>query len=244
VHDVLLDLAVVTPAKMNEGFDELRARLRPFIEDEDLVRLALTHRSYCAENAGSLSNERLEFLGDSVLGIVVTEELYRNFPELREGDLARIRADVVSAVALAPLARELGIGEALFLGNGEDNSGGREKPSLLADALEAVMGAIFISSGIDRATTFVRELTSSTIAQVSARSVYGDAKNRLQELAAKRHVPSPVYRVHEIGPDHQKRFVAEVSFDGEHGRGEGHSKKEAERQAAFAVLEALDEPGA
>lgn len=235
---------MATATNESEGFKELLARLRPFIDDDDLVRLALTHRSYCAENEGSQSNERLEFLGDSVLGIVVTDELYRNFPELREGDLARIRADVVSAVALAPLARGLGIGAALFLGNGEDHSGGREKPSLLADALEAVMGAIFISSGIDRATNFVRELTSSTIEQVSARSVYGDAKNRLQELAAKRHITGPSYLVREIGPDHQKCFVAEVSFDGKTGQGEGHSKKEAERQAAFAVLESLDEPGA
>ena len=227
-----------------DGFGALVVRLSPFIEDEQLIRLALTHRSYCAENPGTHSNERLEFLGDSVLGVVVTEELYRRFPDLREGDLARIRADVVSAAALAPLASGLGIGEALFLGNGEDHSGGRAKPSLLADALEAVMGAIFLSSGIERATSFVREITASTIAQVSSRSVYGDAKNRLQELAARRHLPAPTYRVEELGPDHQKRFVAKVRFENKEGSGEGHSKKEAERQAAFALLESLDEPGA
>jgi ribonuclease-3 len=226
------------------GPTDLASRLAPFIGDVELLELALTHRSYCAEHEGSASNERLEFLGDAVLGLVVTEELYRNFPELPEGDLARIRADVVSSVALAPVARALGLGEGLRLGRGEDLSGGREKSSLLADALEAVMGAVFLASGMERARIFVTGLTSETIARVSARSVYGDAKNRLQELAARRSVANPVYLLREIGPDHEKRFVAEIEFDGVTGVGEGHSKKEAERQAAFAVLEALDEPGA
>ncbi len=228
----------------SEGFGALCDRLERYIGDRALLRLALVHRSYCAEHAGSHSNERLEFLGDSVLGYVVTDELYRSFPDLSEGDLARIRADVVSSVALAPIARELGIGEALLLGRGEERSGGREKPSLLADALEAVMGAVLLASGIERATTFVLELTAPTIAEVSRRSAYGDAKNRLQELAAKQQVESVAYRVTEVGPDHQKRFVAEVTFAGITGRGEGHSKKDAERQAALAVLELLDYPGA
>ena len=228
----------------SDGFNALCERLDRYIADRSLLRLALVHRSYCAEHAGTHSNERLEFLGDSVLGFVVTDELYRSFPGLREGDLARIRADVVSAVALAPIARELGIGEALLLGRGEENSGGREKPSLLADALEAVMGAVFLASGIERVTTFVQGLTAPTIAEVSKRSAYGDAKNRLQELVAKQQVESVVYHVTEIGPDHQKRFVAEVTFAGFTGRGEGHSKKEAERRAALVVLEALDHSGA
>jgi len=226
------------------GFQTLCVRLERYIEDRSLLRLALVHRSYCAEHAGQHSNERLEFLGDSVLGFVVTDELYRSFPDLREGDLARIRADVVSAVALAPLASSLGVGEALLLGRGEEHSGGREKPSLLADALEAIMGAILLASGTERAAAFVRELTQAKIAEVSRRSVYGDAKNRLQELAAKRHIESVSYTVAEIGPDHQRRFVAEVTFAGVVGRGEGHSKKEAERQAAIFVLEALEHFGA
>ncbi|HUY05719.1 MAG TPA: ribonuclease III domain-containing protein, partial [Acidimicrobiales bacterium] len=151
----------------SDGFLALSARLDRYIEDRSLLRLALVHRSYCAEHVGTQSNERLEFLGDSVLGFVVTDELYRSFPNLSEGDLARIRADVVSSAALAPLARALGIGEALLLGRGEEQSGGREKPSLLADALEAIMGAIFLASGIERVTTFVQELTAETIAEVS-----------------------------------------------------------------------------
>ncbi len=226
------------------GFAALCERLDPYIADRSLLRLALVHRSYCAEHAGTHSNERLEFLGDSVLGFVVTEELDRSFPGLAEGDLARIRADVVSAAALAPLAGALGIGPALLLGRGEENSGGREKPSLLTDALEAVIGAVFLASGIARATTFVLELTATTIGEVSARSAYGDAKNRLQELAVKHQSEPVVYHVTEIGPDHQKRFVAEVTFAGITGRGEGHSKKEAERRSALAVLEALDRSGA
>ena len=228
----------------SEGFIALCRRLGAFIEDRSLLRLALVHRSYCAEHAGTDSNERLEFLGDAVLGLVVTDELYRSFPRLSEGDLARVRADVVSAVALAPLARELDIGAALLLGRGEEHSGGRDKPSLLADALEAIMGAIFLASGIERATTFVRQITAATIAEVTKRSAYGDPKNRLQELAARQHVDSVVYVLTEIGPDHQKRFVAEVDFAGVIGRGEGNSKKEAERQAALGVLELLDRSGA
>lgn len=223
------------------GFHDLAERLSRFISDERELEIALTHRSFCAEHEGSESNERLEFLGDAVLGLVVTEELYRSFPALKEGDLARIRADVVSAAALAPIAQQLGIGEALFLGRGEDHSGGRAKPSLLADALEAVMGAVFLASGVERATAFVRDLVAPTIAEVSARSVYGDAKNRLQELAARRHLEIPVYRVSEVGPDHQKRFVAEIDIDGIHARGEGHSKKAAERQAASSALAELGE---
>lgn len=228
----------------DDGFGRLRARLSPFLDDEQLIITALTHRSYCAEHEGARSNERLEFLGDSVLGLVVTDEIYARFPEFSEGDLARIRADVVSTVALAPIARDLGVGAALLLGRGEESSGGREKPSLLADALEAIIGAIFLSSGIEKATQFVRGLTRETIAEVSARSAYGDAKNRLQELAARHRVDNPVYLVTELGPDHERRYVARVQFGGVDGRGEGHSKKEAERKAAEIVLEALGEADA
>jgi ribonuclease-3 len=226
------------------GFDLLVARVVPFISDVNFLRLAMTHRSYCAENPGASSNERLEFLGDSVLGLVVTDELYRRFPDLPEGDLARIRSDVVSSVALAPLAREFGLGEALFLGKGEDNSGGRLKLSLLADALEALIGAIYLSSGTEVATEFVREITAALVDEVSQRSTYGDAKNRLQELGVKRGLSRLDYLVKELGPDHKKRFVATVTFESLEGRGEGHSKKEAERQAALAVLALLIEPSA
>ncbi len=226
------------------GFDLLVARVAPFITDVEFLTLAMTHRSFCAENPGRGSNERLEFLGDSVLGLVVTDELYRRFPELPEGDLARIRSDVVSSVALAPLAREIGLGEALFLGKGEDNSGGRLKPSLLADALEALIGAIYLSSGTEVATEFVRTITAGSVEEVSQRSAYGDAKNRLQELGVKRGLPRLDYLVKELGPDHKKRFVATVTFESLEGRGEGQSKKEAERQAALAVLALLTDPSA
>jgi ribonuclease-3 len=220
-------------------------RLLSFIDDDELLTLALTHRSYCAEHLGSSSNERLEFLGDSVLSLVVTNGLYATFPDLPEGDLTRIRADVVSSVALAPLARELGIGDALRLGRGEDNSGGRTKPSLLSDALEAVMGAVYLASGIEVVTKFIHDLTATTIAEVSQRSAYGDAKNRLQELAVKMGLDLPIYEISQHGPDHQQHFVASVEFAGAQGRGEGNSKKEAERQAAMEILAGFSSaPGA
>ncbi|HXZ82136.1 MAG TPA: ribonuclease III domain-containing protein, partial [Acidimicrobiales bacterium] len=134
---------------------ELGVRLGPGVVDAELLRLALCHRSYCAEVAGQESNERLEFLGDAVLGLVVTADLYRRRPELPEGDLARIRAAVVSTEALAPVGASLGLGAALLLGRGEDASGGREKPSILADALEAVIGAVYLSGGMEQASAFV-----------------------------------------------------------------------------------------
>lgn len=201
-----------------------------------LVHLALCHRSYCAEAPGEESNERLEFLGDSVLGVVVTEHLYRARPELREGDLARIKAAVVSSEALAPVAERLGVGEALLLGRGEEHSGGRHKPSLLADALEALIGAVYLSGGIDEATPFVLGLLAETIAAEAARAVLGDAKNTLQELAARLGAPAPRYRIDERGPDHAKWFSASVEAGPLSGRGEGRSKKQAERLAAEDAL--------
>lgn len=226
------------------GFTQLADRLRPYLDDDRLLTQALTHRSYCAEHDGSLSNERLEFLGDAVLGLVITSELYRRLPDLPEGDLARIRAEVVSSVALAPLAHELGIGDALLLGRGEEHSGGRMKPSLLADTLEAVFGAIYLASGVELTSSFVLGITEGTLVRESSRTTFGDAKNRLQELAARRGVANPVYEITEQGPDHKKHFVASVEVAGTTGSGEGNSKKEAERQAAGAVIAALEDQGA
>ncbi len=222
------------------GLELLAARLAPFLLDRELLTLALTHRSYCAENTGAKSNERLEFLGDAVLALTVTQLIYREHPALPEGDLARIRANVISEVALAPLAREMGIGAALRLGRGENNSGGREKPSLLADALEAVMGAIYIGSGIERAGEFITELTRATLDEVTARESFSDAKNRLQELAGKIGVEWPEYQTAQHGPVHRPHFESVVHFAGIVGRGDGGSKKEAERNAALAVLEAFN----
>ena len=204
--------------------------------DSGLIRLAVVHRSFCAESPGEEPNERLEFLGDAVLGLVVTTHLFRAFPELREGDLARIKAAVVSSATLSVVAREIGLGEALLLGRGEENSGGREKASLLADCLEAVIGAVYLSSGLDAAESFVLEHLGESMEEEATRSVLGDPKNVLQELAAQLGLDAPAYRLSDHGPEHAKVFTALVELGTIHGRGEGRSKKEAERHAAMAAL--------
>lgn len=189
------------------------------------------------------SNERLELLGDAVLGLVVTDHLYRTYPGLPEGDLARLRASVVSTAALAPVARSLGVGDAVLLGRGEEASGGRDKDSILADCLEAVLGALYLSSGSDAVAAFVIGLLSGPIAELAAGGSLGDPKNRLQELAARLGFGPPEYHLHERGPDHSKLFFAKVVVGGrDAGHGSGPSKKHAERAAASAALSSLLPP--
>jgi ribonuclease-3 len=205
------------------------------------MRQALSHRSYCAEWGGRPSNERLELLGDAVLGLVVTDYLYRVFPELPEGDLTRLRASVVSSEALAPVAAEIGVGDAVLLGKGEEATGGRIKESILADCLEAIIAVVYLSVGLTAATGFVVGLLEDLIAGVAAEGRLGDPKNRLQELTARLNVDFPSYQVTDKGPDHAKVFSAEVTVDGEVlGRGTGASKKIAERVAAAAALESIE----
>ena len=198
------------------------------------------HRSWCAEHPGWESNERLEFLGDSVLGIVVTDHLFREYPDLPEGELAKVRASVVSAAALSEVAIELRLGEALLLGKGEDGSGGREKPSILADALEAVLGVVFISVGPRAAAELVMRLLGSRIAEAASGPGGQDYKTRLQELTARTFEAVPRYEVDDEGPDHAKRFFARVRVDGQvRGEGIGRSKKQAEQAAARDAWEQL-----
>ena len=186
------------------------------------------------------SNERLELLGDAVLGLVVTDHLYRAFPELSEGDLTRVRASVVSSEALAPIAADLGVGEAVLLGKGEEASGGRTKESILADGLEAIIAAVYLSLGFTAATSFVVDLLEDPIASVAAEGRLGGPKNRLQELAARLNLDLPSYSVTDKGPEHAKVFFADVSVGGEVlGRGTGASRKLAERVAAAAALEVI-----
>jgi ribonuclease-3 len=193
-----------------------------------------------SEHAGYESNERLEFLGDAVLSLVVTDHIFATYPALPEGELAKMRAAVVSAATLADVAAELRLGEALLLGKGESVSGGREKPSILADALEAVIGALYIDDGWDAASTLVMRLLGDRISEASEGPGGQDYKTRLQELAARQFGTLPRYAVTDEGPDHAKRFYAEVSLAGElRGRGEGRSKKQAEAAAARAAWEAL-----
>ena len=202
--------------------------------------LALTHRSWCAENAGEASNERLEFLGDAVLGLVVTDHIFTAHPEMPEGSLAKLRAAVVSEPTLAAVAAELGVGDALRLGKGEDASGGREKASILSDAMEAVIGAVYVDGGLAAARRLVLALLSDRIEGVVAGPGGpggADHKTQLQELVARRFETAPSYDVVDDGPDHEKRFFATVRVgDGVVGRGEGRSKKLAAQAAAGAAL--------
>jgi ribonuclease III len=211
----------------------LQNRLGHNFRTPELLALALTHRSWCAENEGYESNERLEFLGDAVLGVVVTDHLFRQHPDLAEGEMAKTRAAVVSTEALADVALELGLGEGLRLGRGEQTSGGRAKARVLADALEAVIGAVHLDAGWPVARVVVLDLVGSRMAEAVADPGTGDHKTRLQELVARRASSPPAYRVVETGPDHAKSFRATVSVDGEvRGEGAGRSKKQAQQAAA------------
>jgi len=219
-------------------------RLRYSFTDQALLDLALTHRSWCAEHAGDPSNERLEFLGDSILGLVVAEYAFARFPDRAEGELSKIRASVVNATTLAEVAADLGLGAELRLGKGEESIGGRDKRSILSDAMEAVFGAIFLDGGIAHARELSLELLAERIAAAAAEPDTADFKSRLQEAAAHRLDAVPEYRNRGEGPDHAKVFFAEVLLNDEVvGRGEGRNKKEAEQDAARAAWLELFEPG-
>ena len=201
--------------------------------DESLLLRALTHRSYAYENGGLPNNERLAFLGDSVLGLVVTDSLYAAHPDLAEGQLAKLRAAVVNMRALAEVARTMSLGEYIFLGRGEEATGGRDKASILADTMEAVIAAVFLSRGMPAATTFVHQVLDPLMKSSASLGAGLDWKTSLQELTASGSLGVPEYHVTEQGPDHRKSFNAEVSVGSElMGTGSGSSKKEAEQMAA------------
>ncbi|MFE0025713.1 ribonuclease III [Amycolatopsis sp. NPDC059021] len=211
--------------------------------DPELLRLSLTHRSYAYENGGLPPNERLEFLGDAVLGLVVTDHLYTTHPELPEGQLAKLRASVVNMHALAGVARGLGeggLGAHLLLGKGEELTGGRDKASILADGLEAVIGAVYLQHGIEVARKLVHHLFDGLLAEAPRRGAGLDWKTSLQELTASAGFGVPEYRVEDTGPDHRKEFTATVLVGGrDYGRGTGSTKKEAEQKAAEMAWRAL-----
>jgi ribonuclease III len=210
------------------------------LTDPELLRLALTHRSYAFEAGGLPTNERLEFLGDAVLGVVVTDDIYHRFPEAPEGRLAKIRAAAVNTGSLAELARGLDIGTYVLLGRGEEQSGGRDKDSILADTMEALLGAVYLDQGLAVVDALIRRLFSALLADLATRRASLDYKTSLQELTAARCASLPVYQLTEEGPDHEKRFTAVVLVDDEPlGRGEGRSKKEAEQAAAQQAYDAL-----
>jgi len=228
--EVLVDLA-----------HELGTHVGYVFTDPALAELSLRHRSWCSENGGVESNERLEFLGDSVLGLVVTDRLFRRLSDATEGALARQRAELVNWRLLAMLARDLGIGPLIRLGRGEAATGGADKASILADAIEAVIGAIYLDGGLEVAGDVVlRWLAPSIDAAIAGE--FTDFKSRLQERAAEVVGAIPSYVVSESGPDHSKWFSATVQVgESVSGRGEGFTKKEAEQAAAqLAFSELVD----
>ncbi|KEP75384.1 ribonuclease III [Microbacterium sp. SUBG005] len=208
--------------------------------DPELLSLALTHRSFAYENGGIAHNERLEFLGDSVLGQAVTVRLFTGNPDLDEGSLAKRRASVVSTVALAEVARGIGLGDHVRLGRGEILTGGRDKDSILADTMEALIGATFLSAGPDAATAMVLRLVEPLLADPERYGAAMDPKTSLQEIAARLGLAAPVYGVEATGPDHDRRFTATVTVGDVVTTGRGSSKKQAEMAAALTAWRELD----
>ncbi|MFB1296783.1 ribonuclease III [Mycobacterium sp. pW049] len=210
---------------------------------EELLTTALTHRSYSYENGGVPTNERLEFLGDSVLGLTITEELYHRHPDRSEGDLAKLRASIVNTQALADVGRHLtthGLGAYLLLGRGEENSGGAGKSSILADGVESLLGAIYLEHGVEVAREVILRLFAALLDTAPTLGAGLDWKSSLQELTASRGLGAPAYLVTSTGPDHDKEFTAVVLIgETEYGRGVGRTKKEAELKAAAAAWNAL-----
>ncbi len=251
-------LQVRPPVRVVEGRNELILRLSPerrqalraFCEQLgvsfrrlDLLNTALTHPSFCAEfNQGNLpSNQRLEFLGDAVLGLIVSDYVYHTYPEMDEGQLTRIKAVSVSEPLLYGIAQKLGLGQYLLLGKGEERMGGRDRPSVLADAFEALVGAMYLDRGLKATAEFVLKHLKRRIRLIERDRLILDFKSRLQELTQSRYHTVPTYHLlRAVGPEHMKTFVTEVRIQGiPVGRGKGHSKKEAEQEAARAALRKL-----
>jgi ribonuclease-3 len=229
---------------VTETLSDFQTRLGYSFRDPALLSRALTHRSFTNEHRDprSPNNERLEFLGDTVLGFVIGEYIYRSFPNLQEGALSKIKAHLVSAAMLSAKARELGVGRFLRMGTGEARSGGADKASLLADAFEAVVAAVYLDGGLSAAETLVHKVFAPDVAGIDIGDLsFHDYKTALQECAQSLGLPLPEYRVvDEYGPDHEKAFVVEVFWDGvAFTYGRGPSKREAQRKAAKEALKKL-----
>jgi ribonuclease III len=235
---------VSAPAPEAADPAELAGLLDVPFDDPGLLDRALTHRSWAFENGSVEPNERLEFLGDSVLALVVTDEVFHAHPEEQEGRLAKVRSAAVKTGSLAQIARDLGLGRFIKLGRGEAGSGGHDKDSILADTLEAVIGAVYLDRGFATAYDLVQRLFAVRLSDLAEMEAALDYKTSLQELCASRFERLPAYLVEDEGPDHAKTFSAVVSVDGRDlGRGEGRSKKQAEQRAAreaFLALRALE----
>lgn len=220
-------------------YQRLSAQLGITVEAQ-LLELALTHRSYAYESGGIPTNERLEFLGDSVLGLVITEELFQRYPDMDESRLSPLRSSVVNTRALADIARSLGVGEYLRIGKGEETTGGRDKNSILADSFEALIGAIYLDHGADVTKKTLLGWLTPIIEKTLAQGGGVDAKSALQELVAAHSLGAAEYEMSESGPDHNKSFIARALVAGEKfAPGSGKSKREAEQVAAKNALEVL-----
>jgi len=226
----------------SDSVEQLCERLGYRFADPRLIIAAMSHRSWVSEHPGNESNERLEYLGDAILGWIVADLVYRRFPDYPEGHLTDLRKGVVNAEALAATAAELGIGPCLLLGRGEDAAGGRNKESILSDAFEALLAAVYLDGGVDEAAAIVERHLGPLLEIADLGRDRIDEKSALQELVARLQLEPPKYRVSSEGPDHRKRFEATVSVgDRDLGFGTGGSKKAAERAAARAALATLDD---
>lgn len=223
----------------------LERELSYSFEDPARLRQSLTHKSYLNENKdmGVKDNERLEFLGDSVLGLIISDVLMERFPEASEGDLSKMKARIVSEETLARVAKGIDLGSYLYLGKGEERTLGKEKPSLLSDAMEAVIAAIYLDKGFTPVREVVLKQFEKCLKEVTLSNFSSDYKTELQEQCQKRFGTLPVYTVvQESGPDHQKRFEIEIRInEAPYGISDGNSKKEAEQRAAKIALEKLQE---
>ncbi len=223
------------------GNGVLTDRIGHRFKDPGLLDEAMAHRSWCAEEGGRTSNERLEFLGDAVLGLVVAEYTYLAHPELSDGEMSKVRASVVNTRVLGQLGLDLGIAESLRLGRGEDLSGGRAKESILADATEAVIGAVYLDGGLAEAERLILSLLRDRIAVAAGEPGESDHKSRLQEESVRLGRGVPRYELESFGPDHARRYLATVYVAGQRlGTGEGRSKKDAEQVAAQVACESLE----
>jgi len=228
-----MSAASADPATVGGDLGGLARRIGHEFRDPDLLVEAVRHRSWCAEHGGAASNERLEFLGDAVLGLAVTDHAFAARPARSEGALAKIRASVVNTATLAVVAEELGIGDHLLLGRGEETTGGRRKASILADTFEALLGAVYLDAGWETARRVVVDLLEDRIAEAASAPGVADHKTRLQELAARRFGATVDYEVVDEGPDHEKTFRAVVRVGEEIvGAGIGRTKKQAQQAAA------------
>jgi len=216
-------------------FERLGVRIR-----EDLFILSLTHRSFAYENGMLPHNERLEFLGDSILGLSVADQLYRQYPDRPESDISKMRASMVSRYGLADIAREIGLGQHILLGKGERATNGQDKDSILADTTEAIFGAVYLEHGFDTAREVILRLFKYKIDHASAQGLHADWKTALQNLVSERRLPQPEYETSSVGPDHDLVFTAIArAGEAELGTGKGPSKKQAEQQAARVAFHAL-----